>query len=818
MASDSLQPFSKADHLIHNHSIAMFKNYLKVALRGLWKNKFSSIINVFGLSIGLSSCLLIGLYIKHELSYDQFQQKGDRIARVIMEYKFDGAGESKAGNFTSTKVGPRFKSVFPEVENVIRMQASNRPMLYKDKFFNEQGIVYADQSFFDMFSFKWIEGDQKKALAEPNTIVFSQTSAKKYFGDENPVGKMIKVGSDSGLYKVTGVIADCPSNSQIKFNFLASFSTLRAEEDTYWDANYTTYLLLKDPSDIRTLQAKLPAFMKKEMQGQGATINYYLEPFKWIHLHSEYDGFEPNNSISYIYIIAIVGVLILVIACFTYINLSTARSIERAKEVSVRKVVGAGKDQLFWQFIGESALLCLLAVVLSYLIAIVSLPYFNELTQRTLEVSTMFSLQFIGSVLLVIILVTLAAGSYPALIISGFDPIKGLKGSFKNTGSGRVLRNSLIVFQFVISVFLIASTFIMQNQLYFIQHKKLGYDRDHVLVLPMNQAVLDKLALIKQEFKVDPSVSNVARCNWEPVNIVGGYNMRSAMMPDNSQLAVNADPVDEDYIPTMGIQIIAGGNLRQQDIRDVSHDKREQNTYHFILNEAAAKALGWNNPQDAIGKKMFLDASRPGYVRGVIKDFNFQSMHYAIKPLVLFPEIRGRNLLVKINGRDIPKTIAFIRSKWASLVPSIPFTYRFLDDDYNRLYGAELRLGTVMDTFSAIAIVLACLGLFGLSSYSIQRRMKEVTIRKILGASVSNLTFVLSKNFIRLSLVAIAVALPVTWYAMHKWLQGFNYRIDMQWWMFAVAGCAIVLVVFITVSFQSIKAAFANPVKNLRME
>ncbi|MGZ3946122.1 MAG: ABC transporter permease [Mucilaginibacter sp.] len=794
----------------------MFKNYLKVAFRGLWRNKFSSLINIIGLSIGLSSCLLIGLYISHELSYDKFQQKGDRIARVIMEYKFDGAGESKAGNFTSTKVGPKFKAEFPEVENVIRMQASSRPMLYKNKFFNEQGIVYADQSFFDLFSFKWIEGDQKKALSEPNEIVFTQSSAKRYFGNDNRVGKMVKVGSDSGLYKVTGVIADCPSNSQIKFNFLASFSTLRAEEDTYWDANYTTYLLLKDPGDIKTLQAKLPAFMKKEMTGAGATINFYLEPFKWIHLHSEYDGFEPNNSITYIYIIAIVGVLILVIACFTYINLSTARSIERAKEVSVRKVVGAGKGQLFWQFIGESALLCLLAVMLSYLIAAISLPFFNDLTQRQLETSTLFSIQFLGGVLLIVIVVTLLAGSYPALIISGFDPIKGLKGSFKNTGSGKVLRNSLIVFQFVISVFLIASTFIMQNQLYFIQHKKLGYNREHVLVLPMNQAVAAKLDVIKQEFKTDASVKSISHCFWTPVNILSGFNMRSATMPENSQLAVTAERIDEDFIQTMGLEVVAGSNITQQDIKDASHEK--DNVYHFIINEAAAKALGWNNPKDAIGKRMFLDASRPGYVRGVIKDFNFQSMHYAIKPLVFFPDAYGRNLLVKINGRDIPKTIAFIQSKWATLVPSIPFTYRFLDDDYNKLYSAELRLGKVMNIFSAIAIVLACLGLFGLSSYSIQQRMKEVTIRKVLGASVSNLTFVLSKNFIRLSLIAIVVALPVTWYAMDKWLQGFNYRITMEWWMFAIAGCSIVLVVFITVSFQSIKAAFANPVKSLRSE
>jgi putative ABC transport system permease protein len=796
----------------------MFKNYLKVALRGLLKNKFSSAINIFGLSIGLSSCLLIALYISHEISYDKFQQKGDRIARVIMEYKFDGAGESKAGNFTSTKVAPTFKRVFPEVENAVRMVLSAQPMLYKNKFFNEQRIMYTDPSFFDMFTFKLLEGDAKTALSTPNEIVFTQTSAKKYFGDEDPMGRLVKVGSDTSIYKVSGVIQDSPSNSQVKFDFLVPFSALHADqEDTYWDANYTTYLLLKNEGLIKTLQAKLPPFMQKEMKGQGATINFYLEPFKWIHLHSEYDGFEPNNSITYIYIIAIVGLLILVIACFTYINLSTARSIERAKEVSVRKVIGAGKGQLFWQFIGESALLCLFAIGLSYIFSTLALPYFNGLTQRELAFSTLFSTRFFACMLLIAACVTFLAGSYPAFIISKFDPIKGLKGSFKNTGSGRIMRNSLIVFQFVISVFLIVSTFIMQNQLFYIQHKKLGYDRDHVLVLPIDRNVLNKIALVKQELKLNHAIISVAPCNNTPVNIVSGYNMRSSVMPENAQMAVNADPIDEDYIKTAGLQIIAGNDLAQQDIKDVTHKKDSDNVFHFILNEAAAKALGWT-PQQAIGKRMFLDASRPGYVKGVIKDFHFQSMHYAIKPLVLFPDIRGRNLMVKISGDDLKATLAFIQAKWGELVPWIPFTYRFLDDDYNRMYSAELRLGKVMDIFSAIAITLACLGLFGLSSYSIQQRLKEVTIRKVLGASVSNLTFVLSKNFLMLSLIAIAIAFPLTWYAMTKWLQGFTYRISIEWWMFAIAGFAILLIVFITVSFQSIKAAFANPVKSLRSE
>ena len=409
----------------------MFKNYLKTAFRNFLRSKTSSAINIFGLTIGFSSCLLIALYIHHEISYDDFQLKGNRIARVIMEYKFDGGTESTTGNFTSVRVAPVLKRTFPEVESGVRMTAFSRVVEYKDKLFNEKDFMFADPAFFDLFSFKLLQGDAHNALAASHEIVLTESTAKKYFGNENPIGKALHVGDDSVLYQVTGIIQDCPSNSQIKFNFLTSFSSLgltSKDEETYWDANYTTYLLLKDGKSLSSLQAKLPGFMKKEMTGQGASINFYLEPFTKIHLYSSYGGFEPNNSITYIYILSAVALLILIIACSTYINLSTARSIERAKEVGKRKVIGAEKKQLFWQFIGESALFCLVSVVLSMFIAMLVMPWFNQLTGKQLQAASLLSLPLVLFSLLITIVISLLAGTYPALILTGFQPVKVLKG------------------------------------------------------------------------------------------------------------------------------------------------------------------------------------------------------------------------------------------------------------------------------------------------------------------------------------------------------------------------------------------------------
>jgi putative ABC transport system permease protein len=797
----------------------VFQNYLKTVLRSFSRNKTFSFINVFGLTIGLTSCLLIALYIQQQLSFDDFQQNGNRIARVVMEYSFEGSDAGNKGTFTSVRVPMVLKQNFPEVKDATIMTLSKKIVHYNNNVITENHFMYADSSFFNIFSFPLLTGDKRTVLANPHSIVLTQSTAKKYFGNADAVGKTLQVTGDSNLYKITGIAADCPANSQLQFDFIASFSTLGITPDhykSYWDANYTTYILLNDKNAINSLQAKMPAFMQKEMEGQHATVNFYFEPFNSIHLYSPYDAFAPNVSVVYIYILAGVAILILVIACFTYINLSTARSVERAKEISIRKVAGAQKNQIFWQFIGEAAVVCFIAVLLALICAVLLLPYFSRLTNQQLHASSLFSLPVLCVAIGIIIIVSFAAGSYPALVLSSFQPAKVLKGAFKNAASGQLLRKSLIVFQFVISVFLIVSTFIIQQQLYFIQHKKLGYDREHLLVLPVSYGPKN-IDLIKTEFKQNADVKNVALCYNTPVNIVGGYNMRKPEMPENSQVAVTANPVDDEFLPAAGLQLVAGNNLTQQDLKDVSVDDNSNTVYHFILNESAAKQLGWS-PQEAVGKKMFLDESRPGYVSGVVKDFNFQSLRNPIKPVVLFSSPYGNTLLVKINSAHIRQTIAFLQNKWKELVPDRPFDYRFLDDDYNKLYDNELRLGKIMNIFAAVAIILACIGLFGLSAYAAQQRVKEIGVRKVLGASISNIVFVLSKDFLKLAFIATLIAFPVAWWAMHNWLQHYEYRITIQWWVFIATALATVLIALITVSFKAIKAAVENPIKSLRTE
>jgi putative ABC transport system permease protein len=817
----------------------MIQNWFRTAWRNLRKNRTASAINIVGLAIGFSSCLLITLFIRHELSYDDFEVRGNRIVRCIMEYRFDGGGEIQRGNFTSTKVAPTFKRTFPEVESAVRMNMDNYTVRYREKLFNEKRFMFADSSFFDIFSFSLLQGNVATALSGPRKVILTMSTARRYFGADEPLGKMVRVGNDTTAYQVTGVMKDLPSNSQFKFDFLASFSSLFANQDeTYWDANYGTFLLLRRPSDVAALQPKVTAFMKQEMKGQGAMVNFLLEPFMRIHLYSPYVGWEAGTSIVYIYILGGVALLILIIACSTYINLSTARSVDRAREVGVRKVIGAGKGQLFWQFIGESFLLCLIAVVLSLLVVLAVLPAFNRLADRQLPLSSLWSAPFLLLAVGIAAAVSLLAGSYPALVLSRFHPVKVLKGAFKNSWSGQGLRQSLIVFQFVISVFLIVSTVVMQRQLSYIRNRSLGYDRDHVLVLPMSRTMLPHIGYIKQQFLSNPDVVSLSNCASTPVSIYGGYNMRSAAMPENQQVAVFGNTIDQDYLRTTGIRLVAGQDITEQDMRDADpeayspsgvwlpEDQRPalaagsaapKRFYHFLMNETAAKELGWT-PQEAVGKQLFMDASRPGIVKGVVKDFNFQSLHNPIKGLVMFTAMRSYNLLVRVTGEHLSQTLAFLESKWKELEPEIPYEARFLDEDYNAIYTSEQRLGKVMNLFSAVAIALACLGLFGLSSYAAKQRVREIGIRKVLGAPLGHLALLLSAGFLRLASVAIVISFPLAWLAMNRWLQDFQYRTTMSWWVFVLAGLVVLAITLATVSIQALRTALLNPVKNLKTE
>ncbi|MTI38292.1 ABC transporter permease [Fulvivirga lutimaris] len=809
-----IKPITQIQHL---NQLDMFRNNFKIALRALWKNKPSTVINMVGLTIGITSCLLIALFIQHELSYDKFQPKANRIARVVMEYSFDGSSDSNVGIFTSTKVAPVFSRTFPEVLKGIRMVDASRILLLNNEPVSESGFIYADSSFFDAFYHEMLQGNPATALDGKNKLVLTESMANKYFPGENALGKILEVGIKKTPYEVTGVIRDYPYTSQIRFDFLASFSSLgQNQEETYFRANYTTYLLLNDEHSFASLEEKINPYVEKEMEGSGAKISFSLEHFDKIHLHSPHSDFVQNTSVSYLYILGAVALLILMIVCFTYINLTTAKSIERAKEVGIRKVSGAVRGQLFWQFIVESFTLCLLAIVVSVGLAAILLPSFNQLIDRSLQLSDLYTVNFLLVVVSIAIIISLVAGGYPALVLARMHPAKVLKGVFKNTSSARWLQQSLTIFQFGISVFLIICTLVIQSQLDFIQKTDLGYDRDHVILLPVGWSDSHQsLSTFKQELAKNAQILSVSRTANSPVNIESGYSMRLPTMPENEVIPVNANPVDNNYLEVNGLQLITGTNFTGQQVDATDEEDWDQMVFHYIINESAAKKLGWT-PEEAIGQEMVLN--KEGIIVGVIQDFNFQSLRNDINPLVLFTATWGGKLLVKVNGNDIPSTLAYIETRWKQFMPDRPFSYHFLDEDYNRLYETELQLSKTMNLFSGIAIILACLGLFGLTSYMIQQRKKEVSIRKVLGASVWSLLNNLSSDFVKLVLLAILIASPIAYFLMQEWLSEFTYRINLPWWAFAMAGLVVVAIAVITAGIHGLKAAIANPVNNLKSE
>ncbi|RDB05406.1 ABC transporter permease [Runella aurantiaca] len=802
----------------------MIRNYLKTTLRNLWKHKAFTFINVFGLAAGLTACLLIGLYIQHELSFDQFHQNGSRIARAVMHYSIEGTANKTV--MTGTKVGPAFRRDFPEVEGFVRVSDpahSQSTVVVKqgDLLFNEPRFCWADSSFFDFFSFKLLKGNPKTVLNAPNQVVLTASTARKYFGIEEPVGKIIRL-EDKVDYLVTGIAEDAPSNSQLQFDFVASFNSLSAAKtETWWNANYVTYLLLRPSTSIAALQSKIASYMRQqsaetEMTGNNF-VTYLLEPLADVHLYSEAQGgMSAAGDITYVYIFLVIALLILVIAATNYMNLTTARATERAKEVGMRKVLGAFRRQLFWQFLSESLVLTLVALALSLAAAAAFLPSFNQLSQRQLSFNVLFQPIGILSLTGIWLLVSFVAGSYPALALSYFQPIKVLKGAFKNTASGLLLRKSLIVLQFIISVFLIVSTLVVNNQMNYIQNKKLGYDKQHIIALPTDGRINKNLKALKNEFTQNPNVKNVALAYETPTFIQWGDGVETVGTSNPVQKMITAFPGDEDLAKTLDIKIIAGSDLTEADIQLLNAEDDSKSDYRFLINETLAKQLGWK-PQEAVAKKIKL-GGRLGEIKGVFRDFHFASMKQPIGSLGIFPVTWGNVLLVKMTGNNIPQTLSFLENKWKTLAPHRPFSYTFLDEEYRQMYANENRISRVFTVFAGLAILLACLGLFGLVAYTTAQRTKEIGIRKVLGASVLGITALLSKDFLKLVLIAIVIASPIAWYAMNEWLKDFVYRMDIQWWVFGLAGVVAVGIALLTVSAQSIRAALMNPVKSLKSE
>lgn len=796
----------------------MISNYFKIALRHLKKNKLYAFVNIAGLAIGIASCLLIGIYIWQELSYDRFHKNAERITRVTWQYNF-GDAETKTAN-TGTKVGPQFRRTFPEVETYVRLLKYPRVLKYEDKVFEEKNFLYSDSAFFSMFTFPLLKGNPATVLDAPEKLVMTQSMANKYFGNSDPIGKTVNVGGTKD-FVVTGIVADAPENSQIQFDFIGSFTTLNASKTEKWnEANYITYLLLQQKAQLAPLQQKVAEYAKKvgkeEMQVEGNNyMTFHLEPLTKVHLYSKLDdGLEPNNNIVYIYILAAVALLILLVAGVNYTNLSTAQSAGRSAEIGMRKVMGARKWQVFNQFICESFVLTLFAVILALGLSAILLPYFNELSGKDLERKILFSPLTLGGLLILAILVTFTAGAYPALVLSNSKIIQILKSGFRLTSSGG-LRKSLIVLQFVISIFLIVSTIVILQQLSYIQNKALGYNKEQVLVLPLDAKVLDQYDDFKQAFSRSPGVLSVGGAYESPTDIGWGDGLTS--VSDGKKISINALPADESIVKTLELQIIAGSDYTLTDVQQFDTSDNGNNIrYQFMLNESAVKAFGWT-PQEAIGKKVA--KGREGVIKAVVKDFHFRSFHEEIKPLAIFLD---RQMLgcffVKVADNNLPGTLSSLEKTWKQRVPNRPFEYSFLDEEYNALYKTEQRTASVFTTFSTLAILLACLGLFALTAYVMVQRTKEIGIRKVFGATVTDILTLVSKDFLKLILISMVISIPVALYAINIWLKDFAYRITVEWWVFPLAGLLAILIAFFAISYQAIKAAVANPVKSLRTE
>ncbi|BAV05763.1 putative ABC transport system permease protein [Filimonas lacunae] len=789
----------------------MFKNYLKVAWRNLTKHKVFSFINIMGLAVGLTACFLIFLYVKFEVSYDSFHSKKDRIFRLSTDVKTPSDVMNVA--ISSWAIGPAIKAEFPEIESCTRVSGDNLLVKRGDVKFQETEALAVDSNFLQVFDYKLAKGNPAEAFKEPWSVVFTESSAKKYFGNENPIGQTVLITGEQKPAKVTGILADMPENTQLKADMFLSMSTYHQERDEMW-GNYgaVTYMLLKPGVSAAALNKKFPGFVKRrigkmedEMQMHAT---YILEPLKNLYLHSKREGME-TGSITNVYIFSVVAVFILLIACINFVNLTTARATERAKEVGIRKVAGAQKTQLAGQFLGETLLICIAAFLFALLLSGCLLPLFNQLAGKKVSVNIFHNGPEVLLLLVASLGIGLLAGLYPALVLSNFQPIAVLKGRFSSGAKGLILRRGLVVTQFTISICLMVATIIVYKQMNYMNSRDLGFVKDQILVLETRgdegqEALKNAVASI-------PGVQSVSLS----ASVPGGGNSSAYSEIQNQQGAfqvtnLNAYFVDFDFMNQYGMKIIAG--------RGFSRDFGADTTQAMILNEKAVKRLGFASAKDAVGKH-FKQWGREGTIVGVVKDFHFRSLLREIEPLSIRIEPQNCELLsVKVSAKSASKVIAELESKWKVLIPKRPFNYFFLDEYFDKQYRGQKQFGKLFFNFSILAIFISCLGLLGLASYSTLQRTREIGVRKVLGASVSNIVNLLSTEFLKLVLVSFVVAVPLSWFFMHRWLKEFAYRSDIPWWVFAAAGVIAILVTLFTISFQAIKAAVANPVRSLRTE
>jgi len=792
----------------------MFRNYLKIAFRNLLRHKLYSLINVLGLALGMACCLLIVLFVQDELSYDKFHKKAEQIYRVAkIERRND---ELVNYPLIFPVVAPKLREEFPEVLNAVRFDPQLSILISREgRQFLEQRFFYADSNVFDVFTFPLVKGDPKTALKEPYTLVLTEEMAEKYFAKEDPLGQTLTIDNNRD-FKITGILKNIPHNSHLKFDFLASMATEEAENPRYgklWAWSCYTYLILPRDYPPSELEKKLPDFILRNRNEQAAKAwTFYLQPLTKIHLHSNLGyEIEPNGDIKYIYIFSGIGFFILLIACINFMNLATARSSNRAKEVGVRKVLGADRSQLAKQFLGESLVLSLVALPLAVAAAEIFLPAFNALTDKAVSTSYLSNPAVVLGLIGIVFFVGVISGSYPAFFLSAFHPSQVLRGKLRAGVKSSFFRRILVVVQFSISIVLIVGTVIIRSQLDFIRNKKLGFDKEHVVVIRVDQPEMRKrYEPFRRDLLQKPGTVSVTGSTSFP-----GINPSlSLFVPegaeDKKSLTLRNVFVDYDFIKTFGMEMKEG--------RDFSRDFQTDASQAFIINETAAREFGW---ESAAGKKL-TDLDRgSGYVIGVLKDFHFRSKHQKIEPLVLSirPDERYIYFIsMKFGQADVREILSFLKEKWKEYSPGRPLDYFFLDENFDKLYRAEERLSQIFSAFSFLAIFIACLGLFGLAAFTAEQRTKEIGIRKALGASAANIALLLSKEFTKWVIVANIIAWPLAYFAMSRWLQNFAYRISIGLWMFFLGASLALVIAFITVSFQAVKAALANPVDALRFE
>jgi putative ABC transport system permease protein len=811
----------------------MIRNYLKTALRNLWKNKGFSAINILGLAIGLATCLLILIYVMDELSYDRYNKNADRIYRLDTEIKFGGA------NFIHlvmaqgpAPAGQAMLRDYPEVEKEVRLQKSGGFLVRKgSQHIQENAVVYADSTIFDVFTLPLIDGDPHTALMDAHTIVLSATMARKYFDAVDVVGKTLLI-NDSIPYKVTGVMRDMPTQSHFHADFLVSLSESEdAKRPDAWTQNsYNTYILLRQGVDGRQFEGKLQGMIVKyiaasiqsflnisldQFYKSGNKYAYTLTPLTAIHLHSNKMGeLGANGNPQYVYIFSTIAIFILLIACVNFMNLSTARSANRAKEVGIRKVLGSLRGSLIWQFIVESMLVSFVAMLLALGIAWLLLPVFDQLADKEMSIG-LFSRPLLAPGLLCLVLVVgLLAGSYPAFFLSAFQPIAVLKGNVSSGFKTGWLRNSLVVFQFFISICLIIGTVVIYRQLGYIRSRSLGFNREQVLVIHNTPALGDGITAYKNGLATLPGVEGVTVTGYLPTS--GDRNNNAFWLsPDfdfKKALAMEKWLIDEHYISVLGMSIVAGRNFS----KDFPTDSTG-----VIINEAAARLVGLTHP---IGAKFYtyddIVTKKPliYHVVGVVKDFNFNSLRETVSPLVFLLQPNNDRIALRVSTDHVERLVTQVEDQWRKLAPGVPFSYTFMDDDFNSLYRSEQRIGGISLSFSLLAIFIACLGLFGLAAYEAEQRTREIGIRKVLGASVTSIIALLSRNFLLLVGIAALIAFPLSWWAMHSWLQDYAYRISIGWGVFALAGALAAGIALLSVGLQAFRSALANPVKSLRAE